>query len=59
VVSLQNEAGDELGRGISYYSALDAQKMLGKRSGEIKKQFGAEFTRELVHCDNLVVFLKD
>lgn len=56
VVSVQNEEGDELGRGISFYSSADVQKTMGKRSEEIKKSLGAEFCHELIHRDNLVLF---
>ncbi|MEZ4813904.1 MAG: glutamate 5-kinase [Bdellovibrionota bacterium] len=57
VVSIQNERGDELGRGLSFYSSADVLKMQGKRSADLKKSMGAEYSREIVHRDNLVLFL--
>ncbi len=57
VVSLQNEKGDELGRGLCHYTSQDVQKLMGKRSDVIKKTMGTEFTHELVHRDQLVLFL--
>lgn len=57
VVSVQSESGDELGRGLSFYSSKDVQKMMGKRSTELKKTLGAEYAREVIHRDNLVLFI--
>lgn len=57
VVSVQSEKGDELGRGLSFYSSTDVQKMKGQRSTELKKTLGPEYAREVIHRDNLVLFV--
>ena len=54
-VSILNENGDELARGISNYSSVDARKIIGKKSNEIEKVLEKLSFKTIVHVDNLVI----
>ena len=54
-VILQDSAGTEVGRGLSAYSAADARRILGHKSGEIEGLLGYRGRDEMVHRDDLVV----
>ncbi len=57
VVSLQDEQGGEIGRGLCAYSSDDATRMQGQHSDDLSQQEGFSPERpELVHRDNLVIF---
>ena len=47
--------GREVARGLANYSALEAQKIIGRPSDEIEQLLGYVDEPELVHRDNLVV----
>ena len=47
--------GREVARGLANYSALEAQKIIGRSSDEIEQLLGYVDEPELVHRDNLVV----
>jgi glutamate 5-kinase len=55
VVALNDLAGLEFARGLSNYSADDAQRIAGLRSEQIVELLGVMNYEELVHRDNLVV----
>lgn len=48
-------AGVELGRGLASYSADDARKIIGKRSGEIEDILGFHGGDALIHRDDMVL----
>jgi glutamate 5-kinase len=54
-ISVVNRSGDEIGRGVSYYSCADIEKIKGKKTNEIKKVLKRAEYEEVVHRDNLVV----
>ncbi len=56
VVSIQDEAGREIARGLSNYSAVDLERIKGLTTQRIAELLGgeAEF-QEVVHRDNLAV----
>ncbi len=54
-VFIKDEAGNHIASGISNYAALDVEKVLEKKSDEMKKILGKSAKVELVHIDNLVV----
>ena len=54
-VILLDPAGQEIGRGLSAYSAADARRILGHKSGEIEGLLGYRGRDEMVHRDDLVV----
>jgi glutamate 5-kinase len=55
VVAICDAAGVEIGRGLSNYSAEDAQLLRGKQTDQIVSLLGSVPYPELVHRDNLVV----
>ncbi|WP_408736903.1 glutamate 5-kinase [Acetobacter conturbans] len=55
LVRVFNNAGKELGRGLSAYAAEDAQRIVGKRSEEFETVLGWQGHDELIHRDNLVL----
>lgn len=55
VVALCDPAGLEFGRGLTNYSAADAQRIVGLRTEQIAEVIGSVPYEEIVHRDNLVV----
>ena len=47
--------GNEIGRGLIAYSADEAARIMGHRSGEIESILGHRGREELIHRDNLVL----
>ena len=47
--------GREIGRGISAYSATDARRIMGYKSGEIEGLLGYRGRDEMIHRDDLVL----
>lgn len=47
--------GREIARGLSAYSALDARRIMGHKSGEIAGILGYQGREELIHRDDLVL----
>ncbi len=54
-IFIRDESGAHIASGISNYDAVDAKKVLQKKSDEVKKILGKGAKSELVHIDNLVV----
>jgi len=54
-VDLVSPAGVAVARGLVAFDAEEIPKMLGKSTKELALAFGAEFERELVHRDDLVL----
>lgn len=55
VVSLCDEIGQEVARGLSNYSSSDAERLRGRSTEQITGLLGTIPYAELVHRDNLVV----
>ena len=55
VVALCDTAGTEFARGLTNYSAADAQRIRGLRTEQIGEVLGTLPYEEVVHRDNLVV----
>lgn len=55
LVSCIDPAGQEVARGLSNYSAVEARKILGAKRGELAERLGYPGDGELVHRDNLTV----
>jgi glutamate 5-kinase len=55
VVALIDPEGTEFARGLSNYSASDAEKIRGVRTEQIREILGTLSYEEVVHRDNLVV----
>jgi len=54
-VSVCNEAGTELARGLIAYDASEAAQILGLKSGDISDVLGYDNGAALIHRDNLVM----
>jgi glutamate 5-kinase len=54
-VRVLDRAGRELGRGLSAYSAADARRIMGYKSGEIEALLGYRGRDEMIHRDDLVI----
>lgn len=55
LVIIKTASGREMARGISSYSAEDARRIMGKKSGQIEGILGFSGDDELVHRNNLVM----
>lgn len=55
-VVIRDGQGREIGRGLCAYSAADARRIRGHRSGEIARLLGWRGRAEMVHRDDLVLF---
>jgi glutamate 5-kinase len=53
-----HRSGEELGRGLSAYSAAEARLIIGHNSREIESLLGYRGREELVHRDDLVLTRK-
>lgn len=54
-VTLLTPAGQEVARGLAAYSAADAGRIIGHKSGEIEARLGYRGREELIHRDDLVL----
>lgn len=59
VVSLRDEAGRELARGIANYGAMELAKIQGCKSSDVEAVLGYKLADEVIHRDNLVLMIKD
>jgi glutamate 5-kinase len=59
IVTLTNQSGNELGRGLAEYSIEDAAKIIGCQSDEIEERLGYRGRSVMVHRDELVLFGND
>jgi glutamate 5-kinase len=55
LVVVRSKAGKVLGRGLVAYSAEDARRIKGHKSGEIETRLGYRGRDEMIHRDDLVV----
>lgn len=55
VVSIRDEAGVEIARGVANYSSADAGKLVGQRSEAIARLVGKKRDDDLVTRDNIVI----
>ena len=59
VVSIQDETGTEIGRGIARYSAAQARLIRGQASSRLPELLGSHYKRgedELVHRHDLIIY---
>ena len=54
-VSVKDETGRELARGLSAYSGEAARQIAGHRSGDLEKILGWRGRDEIIHRDDLVL----
>ena len=55
LVTVRGNGGDEIGRGLSAYSAADAARIAGHKTGEIEAILGYRGRDELIHRDDLAL----
>lgn len=55
VVSLVDQTGQEVARGLTNYDSTAARSIIGKRADEIARELGSVPYDEIIHRDNLVV----
>lgn len=58
-VSIKNEAGLEIARGLVNYSNEDLKKITGLHTKDIAEVLGVETVQEVIHRDNLVLIEKE
>ena len=56
VVILKNEQDEEIGKGITSYSSIEASLIIGCRSEAILKKLGYQGKPEIIHRDDMVLF---
>ncbi len=56
IVELVDESGVAFARGISVYNSSEIEKILGRKSEEIKAILGFRLSNTIIHRDSLVVF---
>ena len=54
-VSVRDEAGNELARGLSHYSSQELERIKGHKSSEIVSILGEKTYDEVIHRDDLVI----
>ena len=54
-VELVDESGKVIARGIIAFDSDEIGKLLGRSTRELSEEFGAEYGRELIHRDDLVL----
>ena len=59
IVGIFNIDNKMIGKGITYYSSKDIAEIKGKKTSQIKSIMGKDCYDEIIHRDNMVIFLKD
>ena len=54
-VDLVDSAGRPVARGLVNYDADDLPRMLGRSTHQLADELGAQYAREVVHADDLVL----
>ena len=55
-VDLHDPEGTVVGRGLVNFDASELPNLFGRSSKELKRELGAEYEREVIHRDDLVIF---
>jgi glutamate 5-kinase len=55
IIAVRDLKGRDVARGITRYSAADAQRIAGKQSEHIAKILGYDYAPMLIHADDLVM----
>ncbi len=58
-VTVVDEMSQEVARGLINYNTGDLEKIKGMKTTEVRKLFDDNFYEEVIHRDDMVVFLKD
>lgn len=57
VVVIIDKSGKEFARGLTNYSSKDIEKIKGLKTSQIEKVLGQKFYDEIIHRNNLIIFL--
>ena len=55
IVSIENEKGLKIGKGISYYDSSEIKKIMGKKTSDLKNILGYHGRNEIIHRDCLTL----
>ena len=55
-LTLVDESGNEIGRGLVNYSSRDLEQIKGLKTSAVKSLMGESYYEEVIHRDDLVVF---
>ena len=55
IVGIFNTKNEMIGKGISYYSSKDIDRIKGHKSDEIEAILGKPFYSEIIHRDNMII----
>ncbi|MGE3974239.1 MAG: glutamate 5-kinase [Bdellovibrionales bacterium] len=55
IVSIRDQGGNEIGRGIANYSSADTRKIIGLKTNQVRDILGADSPDVLIQRDNLVL----
>lgn len=58
-VSVKNENGLEIARGLVNFSSENLRKIIGLKTGQVEEVLGGEYVDEVIHRDNLVLIEKE
>jgi glutamate 5-kinase len=58
-VSVKNEAGMDIARGLVNFSSENLKKIIGLKSIQVEEVLGGEYVDEVIHRDNLVLMEKE
>jgi glutamate 5-kinase len=59
VVGIYNTNHEPVGKGISYYSSQEIDRIKGQRTGNINKDTVKRFYHEIIHRDNMIILKEE
>ena len=59
IVGIYNDELEMIGKGITYYSSQDIEKIKGQRTDDINKAEVNRFYNEIIHRDNMIVMKEE
>jgi len=55
IVGIFNQRDVMIGKGITYYSSSDIERIKGLRTDEVEEKIGEQFYTEIIHRDNMII----
>ena len=56
VLTLVDESGKQIGRGLVNYSSRDLGRIQGMKTSAVRKMMEESFYEEVIHRDDLIIF---
>jgi len=53
-----DSSGARIAKGLTNYSALEVEKIKGRKTSEVEKVLGYKYSDEVIHRDNLVIMVR-